>query len=190
MAIFRRKCRAHTHVLAPPSQFTRGNSGQVRKACNFCTQKAGTFCVGCSNKIRRYKDASTSTTDSQYSRLLKDKKEPIAFRFHLLIKFLSNNLDESMDMGLLGRLFWVHPLGDNHRQQCVLVLPNGSFASSSGDFASYGRPDVYCWAVIARGHAYFNPFFHLHFVSNDSRNDDSSSGPSNNGTARILLEAF
>ena len=90
------------------------------------------------------------------------KKDPSAFRFHLLIKFLSNNFDESIDLGLIGRLFWVHPLGENHRPQCVLVLSNGSFASSSGNFASYGRPDVYCWAVIARGYAYFNPFLHLH----------------------------
>ncbi len=88
--------------------------------------------------------------------------EPNAFRFHLLLKMLCNNFDVGADLSKVGRLFWVSPLGETHRPQCVLVLPNGSFASSSGNFAAYGRPDIYCWAVIVRGYAYFNPFLHLH----------------------------
>ncbi len=88
--------------------------------------------------------------------------EPNAFRFHLLLKMLSNNFEEKVDMNTVGRLFWVCPLGDTHKPGCVLVLPNGSFASTSGMFAAYGRPDILCWAVVVRGYAYFNPFSHLH----------------------------
>ena len=46
----------------------------------------------------------------------------------------------------------------------VALAPNGSWASSSGDFASYGCPDALCLAVVIAGHAPFCPAVHMHDI--------------------------